>query len=343
MTIKDAKLAIAFNSSAAVIGSLSSLAAVLVIIYTKAYSSYTYRIILYIAIASLLDRVTLGLEVLPANIDGNGNATVSVRDGWGSICEAIGFIDQYFSLCKPLAVLWLCLYVFVLATLRVQLHFIRHEVAGLLSVLLLPFLIVWVPLLDNRYGLTGTWCWIKDSCNETRLENSWYRLGTADIPTLLMHATSTLLVFATIVAFCKGSFTTSHLRHSQQTALKKILPLLLYPALYSVAVAASTAKDIYITVTKPKAGAVMFVAEMTVVILLQVFTLALPASLLLQSDVRRRMLCNGFFQQRFRKDNSVQLNSETDTAATAGVQSSARRHTEGTEDDPLMSNSLDDI
>ena len=300
MTIKDAKLTIALNSLAAVIGSASSLAAVMIIIALRVYSSYAYRITLYLAIVSLLDRILLGLEVLPANVDGPDNVTVDVKNGWEDACKTIGCIDQYFSLCKPLAVLWLCLYVFVLAAFRVQLQLIRHEVAGLLSVFVIPLFIVWIPFLHNGYGLTGTWCWIKDSCNGTHLQNSGFKLGVADGPVLLAHVTSLGLIAIIITVFCKGSLQTSYLQRCNQTVLKKLLPLLLYPALYSIAVAVSTAKDVYFTITKPVKGDDMFVAELVVVVLLQTFTVALPISLLLHSDVRgalRSTLCRKLKQK----------------------------------------------
>ena len=294
MTVKDATWALAINSLAAAIGSASSLTAVVIAmaVVIKTHASHAHRITLYLAIVSLLDRIAMGMEVLPINFEALGNASSSVlvtvrnQSGWEDACTAIGFVSQYFSLSTSLALLWLCLYVFALATLRVQLQLVVHEVAGLLCVLLIPFVIVWIPFLRNGYGLGGTWCWIKNSCNGTPDQYSWYQIGVADIPFLLAHVTSLVLITITVGVFCKRSITIDHLQQCQQTALKKLLPLLLYPALYSMAATVTVSKDVYFFAVKSRGGKDPFAAEMAVVVVIQTFTLALPASLLLNSDVR---------------------------------------------------------
>ena len=294
MTAKDAMLAVAVSSSAAAIGSISAMAAVVIAttIVLKGHTSYAYRITLYLAILNLLDRIMIGLELLPVNFHGLGNSssTVTLRNqsGWGKACTAIGFLSQYLGLSKSLVLLWLCLYVFALATFQAQ---VRNEVVGLLSVLLIPLVIVWIPFLGDAYGLMGTWCWIKDHCNGTHVQDSWYRLAVSDIPDLLLHVMSSILIAIVIIIFCKRSLIASPLQRCQQTALKKILPLLLYPALHSVVEAGNTAKDVYFSIIKLHNGRAPFIVEMVVVVLIQTFTIALPISLLVNSEVRSTLFC----------------------------------------------------
>ena len=82
------------NTAFAVIGCLAALSAVLLILLTKAYHQYVHRLQLYLAILCLGFAAAVGLETLPVSTD--VNATVTVREGWGDACVAIGCIVQYF-------------------------------------------------------------------------------------------------------------------------------------------------------------------------------------------------------------------------------------------------------
>ena len=338
MTVEDATLALAINSLAAAIGSVSSLtaAAIAMAVVIKTHASQAHRIFLYLAIVSLLDRIVFGMEVLPIKFEVLGNTslvTLLNQSGWEDACAAIGFVSQYLSLSKSLALLWLCLYVFALAILRVHLQLVRHEVAGLLCISLIPLVIVWIPFLSNGYGLGGTWCWIKDSCNGTSVQYSWYKIGVGDIPFLLAHVTSLVLIATTIGVFCKRSRTNDHLRQCQQTALKKLLPLLLYPALFSVAAIVTVFKDVSFFAAKFRGRNDAFAAEMAVVVVIQTFTVALPVSLLLNSDVRST-LCRKRKTKAMRSSGVKTYNQDGLISETSTTFFKVKHET--SENDPLV-------
>ena len=98
MAAKDAKLALVVSSSAAAIGSVSALTAVVIAmaIVLKGHASRAYRITLYLAVLNLLETTMVGLELLPVNFHGLGNS-VSLRNqsGWEETCSAIGFLATY--------------------------------------------------------------------------------------------------------------------------------------------------------------------------------------------------------------------------------------------------------
>ena len=106
-------LLIYLNTAFAVIGCLAALSAVLLILLTRAYHQYVHRLQLYLAILSLGFAAAVGFETLPVSTD--VNATVTVREGWGDACVAIGCIAQYFGFSKAFCMLWTCAYVFMVA------------------------------------------------------------------------------------------------------------------------------------------------------------------------------------------------------------------------------------
>ena len=56
---------------------------------------------------------------------------------------------------------WVIVYLTLMAVFKHQADKPKHEVSGLVVILLLPFIINWIPFVNDMYGLSGIWCWIK--------------------------------------------------------------------------------------------------------------------------------------------------------------------------------------
>lgn len=273
--VKSVQLLIDLNSTFAIIGCLASILAVVLILITKAYRQYVYRLQLYLAIVCLVFAASLGFETLPVTVE---NSTVTVREGWDDVCVAIGYVAQHFGFSKTLCIVWICVYVFMVAIFQKQLRQLRHEVIGLIVMVGLPALIAWMPLVHGSYGLDGIWCWIKGASDGV---NSSFKFAT-EIFAFLLHGASIVLVFAAVLKFCSKCAITSPYR----AALKEVLPLTIYPSIYSIATLTSAIVGI-LDVAKQSDSAV---DEMVVVGFIQTFVLVLPLSFFLHQRMRHELL-----------------------------------------------------
>ena len=101
---------------------------------------------------------------------------------------------------------------------------------------ILPLLIVWIPFINNNYGVAGAWCWIRlynEDCspNEEGLIETvglWY--GELIIGLILNNIG--LLVIA--ITLCKRSCSTNEMSSGYRKALKQALPLIIYPITFQL-------------------------------------------------------------------------------------------------------------
>ena len=283
----EINILIGVNSGFAVIGCLASLSAVILIVITGAHHQYVYRLQLYLAIISLLFAAALGFETLPVEVrvDPNGTATLAVREGWADACVAIGYIAQYLGFAKAFCVLWICTYVFMVAVYQRQLRQLRHEVVGLALVLTLPTSIAWIPIIRRSYGLDGVWCWVKTTSDYV---TTAFLLGLSNGFTALLHMVGLILLFTAVFKLGKWFFITKDdaVQLPYRIVLKEVLPLTVYPSIYSIANLISATKSIYDVATHSSGEHSSTANEMAVICVLQIFVVALPLSILLHPRIR---------------------------------------------------------
>ncbi len=290
LTVGEAKKLIAISYALAVIASIACIVTILIILILKAYRQYVYRLALYLAFVSLLLAITQGLEVAPVDTGGAENSTISLKDGWNDACIAFGFIVQYAIWSTNLAIAWVCFYIFMLAVFNVQLNKRKHEVIGILTIAFLPSLFSWEPFIGDKYGLTGIWCWIKSSCNGTDHLGVAYQNGLTLGPIALISILSLLSVLAVVVMFCTRVLTRhGYLQHQHWIAMKEVLPLLIYPTLFSLASIVDLVQKVYFaTAGKNKHPSLGVTSDIT---LFQALIITLPLSLLLRPHFLSHLRC----------------------------------------------------
>ena len=288
-------LLIDLNTAFAVIGCLAALSAVLLILISRAYLQYVHRLQLYLAIVSFVFAGALGFEAMPITVGANDTVTVS-NDSWGDACVAIGYIAQHFGLSKAFCTLWICIYVYVVAVYQKQLRQFKYEIGGLVIIFALPGLMAWMPFLHGSYGVDGIWCWIKVTSDDVTIA---FQLGIAHGFVTLLHVISIILVFASVVKFCKGFFVTDGaLQSPYRVALNEVLPLTIYPFIYSILSILSGTKSIIDVVMNGSDERDAYTSEIVVIGLLQTFILSLPLSLLLNSRMRHSVSLRVSFRRR---------------------------------------------
>ena len=79
------------------------------------------------------------------------------------------------------------------------------EISYILIPILVPMSILWIPFINNAYGMAGTWCWIrnKDDLCGVNLAGSieWYALWY--IPWIALCVINLITIVAIVVILCK--------------------------------------------------------------------------------------------------------------------------------------------
>ena len=286
--VGDAKIPIIVSSAFGALGILSCLTAIFFIVLSKSYHRYVYRLTLYVAGFNLAFAVVLELEVLPVDTNKSDNATVVIREGWSGVCIFLGYADEYFNNARTLAVLWTSFYIFMLAVYNIELKRKRHEIAGVVTILLVSSLLPSIPFAFDLYGISDIWCWIKDSQNTSESSTTVglaVQLGIDTIPQLILSVACVFLIGTVISIYHKGIQKGGALQHKRWMAIREMLPLLIYPSLYAIVIIASTANNIALIIANYED----IIVSTVVTVLLQVTQLSLPLSLLLHASVRRKL------------------------------------------------------
>ena len=293
-TVGDAKTTIAVFSVFGTIAILFYVAAILLIIKSRAHRQFVHRLSLYLAFGGLLRAATLWLTVAPVDIKLPDNDSVSLRDGWDGLCVFSAVLTQYSVFFQTFTVMWMCLYIFVAVVFQRQLQSVKCEIVGIVTILLAPLIFAWEPFLTNSYGLSGTRCWIKISapCSGYDLVAYIYGMVTNLIPQLLLNACSLGLLLASILALIRKAVLVqlqSLLGRHYWLAVKEIAPLILYPLLYTLIYLASVISLVDAgaqndTGISDLLGTMMFVAGT------QTCSILLLLSLMIRSSVRK-VLC----------------------------------------------------
>ena len=110
------------------VGVVLSVVSLVLILVSKAYKDFMHRLLCYMATCAFVFMVTSFLRL-------------SSSEYVVMVCYVLVFhcVFTYF-----LLLLWITLYLFVLAVLRVQLKNAKHEAIGLVTVLVMPLIFSWV-------------------------------------------------------------------------------------------------------------------------------------------------------------------------------------------------------
>jgi len=246
LTVDEAKQMITPQAAVAGIESTACILTILLILALGAYRKYVHRLTLYLAIVNLALSASVGLGILTVDTEKEGNTTVSVKDGWNDVCIALAYIVQFSSSGCTFVMSWVCLYVFVLAVFNVQLNKHSHELCGvLITAFIFPALFSWELFIGQNYGLSAVFCWIKTSCGSSSNLGVAFLLGFNGFQAL-MGLLSLLSIFVVAAMFCRRALNHStNLQHQHWKVLKEVLPLLIYPTLFSLVSVAGIVQTVY--------------------------------------------------------------------------------------------------
>ena len=213
------------SGAAAFIGAVSALTAIGLILVAKAYKDFIYRLLLYMA--------TVALFLCQAEF-----ATSFVTDyklRYEVVLLTI-VMKNYFVFVYFFLHCWFGLYLLSLAVFRVQLKKTKHEVIGLVTVLVTPLTFLWVHPWKERSAVT---------CDDEY--NFKFKLYFF-IPVTLSILLSFIFTGAVLITLCKNAMkrVENTLQQQHRKAVRETIPLLVFMIANLVSVMVFIACQLYL-------------------------------------------------------------------------------------------------
>ena len=234
----DRKRALLVMGLIAIVSTMVCLLAVILLVFFKLYKYFAHRLALYQVLAALSFGSAQVLEL--SVIDYYLNVEV-----YEQVCKLVAFLTVCTVWTKILFMSWINLHLFSITVFNKSI-FERFEKFFILFGIFFPALFVWVPFLNDAYGMAGPWCWIKDwenNCIEDKFvigEVEQFALFYG--PTIVASLANLVVIFM-IICFlgcygkCKDDDEIPLIdleRKKRRKALKELLPLLAYPIIFCI-------------------------------------------------------------------------------------------------------------
>ena len=235
-TTKERNIVLVFMGCMGVISFSMCLLAVVLVFCLKFHKMFTYRLALYQVLSAMMFSCTMIMVLGLINYDSHSLPYIIT-------CKARAFLVEYFFIVNLLFTICLAFHLFYLAVFLKNLE--RLEVPYILVSTTVPLLFVWVPFINDSYGLVDAWCWIKyrkGKCDsEPYLEGIIEQIALWFVP-LFVCLTVCLVAAVVIVAVLvkrvcvtyseKTVLIENHLKLKNKKTLKELLPLLAYSVVF---------------------------------------------------------------------------------------------------------------
>ena len=217
-----------------------------------------------------------------------------------------------------LATLWISSNVFALVMCRVPLiKQCKCDIAGLLFTFLLPLLVAWIPFIDDTFGLTTVWCWVKDRCYKGPDHSLGFQFGATVGPVFVLYLGSLVLI-----AFISGKFIAGYfgkrgqLRQKHWEVLKELMPLVIYALACCLVYVFGLFSSLYFVLIDKHHGAL---AVAIITSSLQTVRFLLPIVVLLHPSVKQRITasCRNLFKGRGSAGRDIWWDSKPGAASVS--------------------------
>ena len=281
-------------------GSLSSLSAILLVLASKSHRRFIHRIFLYLATSAFMLLSASILNLLSFK------------------CAALlkYLLVGYSSYVYFLLLFWIIFYLFLLAAFRVQLNRLKHEVIGVVAVLVLPLSVEWVIP------------WKFDSDNFSAIY-----LYIFYIPVSVVVLVSSIMLAAVLFCLIRGALKRDAYSSLHKKAIIEAMPLLVFIGIHQVVILVILSYHVVASLTKLHISTVWkFVFD-----LYPASFIAFPVLLLMQPDVRRNL----FLQCKKRTvststQQSATIQNASCTQQTSNTHYTVPAETSYTEQEPLI-------
>ena len=205
------------------------------IVYYRLFKSVLQRLFLYLASSSLFYLSTVVLE--------GEHIFYYPRHGQKQVCQTVGFLVEWSATVEVLFTFGITSFInakviqeqFRGETLpQLTVKWQRTlECCFILTCILLPFTVVWLPFVHHTYGLGGAWCWImsvSENCTDIGTRDQLLYFG----PLIALTAFNVMLTLTVCVLLCIAARKYEATRHFHQMRAREVLLLLAFLIAYAV-------------------------------------------------------------------------------------------------------------
>lgn len=201
----------------------------------KLHRQLIYRLAIYQVLSALAIGFTSILDVAQVPI------IALTERVYLPLCLANAFLQIYTFLVKICFTFLLTIHLFVFVVYYKNLK--KLEYCYVTSSLLIPAVLSVVPFVTNTYGQQYSnmpWCWIQEDYNCSRNKAGVIELFALSYgPAIFISIVSFILMGIMLAVLSCRSCSASHTSGKNTVAIKQILPLMSYPLLFFVLVAAT--------------------------------------------------------------------------------------------------------
>ena len=200
----------------------------------KRQITVSQRLVLYLMISAVFVSLIIGLELMVVWYEDTPDVE--------QVCKAIASLLEFAIWVKLSLTFWINIHLFLLSVLR-QYH-AWLEVLYIVSSVLVPFFLFWIPFVTDTYGLAGGWCWISmmdSNCNERKVGTIeqfalWYG------PVMLLTVVNIAMMMIMACVLCKRACCNENEEEKDpflpkpkhKVVLKETLPLIVYPVTFHI-------------------------------------------------------------------------------------------------------------
>ena len=262
-SIRTAQTVLSIKLSIGAFTVLANLLAIVLIIASKRYRDFLYRLVVYLLITDILQAFAICLALFPIIVP-DDTRPARVRNGtlWHDSCAGTGFVLMTTMWMGNIVIIWIVGHLVILGCREQRSHYSekvkntdntpcnRNEVLGVLFLFFGPFLVSWIPFIlpGEMYGISGLWCWIKmvqTSCVDIKKETLTVVFIFFYGPLVLIVLFSLICMILTIVLVCHGAVRRHFSVDHHQRRMKEIIIALAYPMLYCTVCLILLANRIY--------------------------------------------------------------------------------------------------
>ena len=156
-TQQEKDLVLLVMSSVGLVSTITCSLTISLALFLRLYRRRVFRLAMYHVASSMLYGVNVFSMITLTSYISKDNDTFHK-----AMCQLTGFLLDYFLWMNTLFTAVLISHFFLLFVCLKKLKLKYLEILCVLFSLLFPLLFVWVPFINNNYGSTGIWCWIRD-------------------------------------------------------------------------------------------------------------------------------------------------------------------------------------
>ena len=228
----DYVIVAAVSAGSAMVSALCCVFVICLIFLFKKHYFFIQRIILYHCLAALFRSIAVTLRLHRLGYQNNSTALKT-------LCTINGFLDQ--------VTLYFLVFDYSVITFILLMTAVFHKnvsyLEGLFVVLIfvVPFTFNWIPFINNSYGRSGAWCWIRtinyEDCTENIfgdiLEDVIWQGPYYSFVVVIVTTYVTVIILVIRQLCCRKvrvvMDTTTDSESMKTTLSKEVLPLLFFP------------------------------------------------------------------------------------------------------------------